>query len=101
MERVAKITLNCFDGGTIGVMSYADAHPDECFDNTEVYVKYSDGHECYFFMVSEYNWSKSEKTAEELGTIQFHDLPNGWQRESSCLGAWVCRKNGRYIIITT
>lgn len=76
--------------GTTDIMDYADAHPNEYFDFTEVRSRHTDYGR---LMVSEYEPQfKSEK--------DWHDLYNGWQRKSTCDGVWVCRKNGRYIIIT-
>ena len=76
--------------GTTDIMEYADEHPNEYFDFTEVRSRHTDYGR---LMVSEYEPQfKIEKG--------WHDLNNGWQRKSNCDGVWVCRKNGRYIIIT-
>jgi hypothetical protein len=70
-------------------MDYADEHPNEYFDFTEVRSRHTDYGR---LMVSEYE--PRFKNEED-----WHDLYNGWQRTTSGFG-WVCRKNGRYIIIT-
>ena len=100
MKRVAEITLAPLAGGTIGVMDYADQHPDQYFDHTEVYATYSDGNKRYILMVSEYHPTEIDIECDKKGLTEWHDLYNGWQRTSNCIGVWVCRKNGRYIIIT-
>jgi hypothetical protein len=76
--------------GTTDIMDYADAHPNEYFDFTEVHSRHTDYGR---LMVSEYN-------PQFMSEKDWHDLYNGWQRKSNCDGVWVCRKNGRYIIIT-
>ena len=100
MERVrcTEIVIDSYVVGTISIMDYADKHPNEYFDHTDVRsskTKYNR------LMVSEHEPSKAELECDRLGITEWHDLYNGWQSTSNGDGCWVCRQNGRYIIITT
>lgn len=99
MERIRckEIVLDTYSVGTMDIMEYADEHPNEYFDYTEVRSKHTDYGR---LMVSEYPEDDIQAVAEERGLLKWRDLPNGWQRRS-CFGIFVCRKNGRQIIITT
>lgn len=92
-----EIVLDGYAVGTMDVMDYADEHPDEYFDHTNVRSK---NHNYDRLMVSEYLPDHWEEKLDELNPERWHNLPNGWQREGATPGVWVCRKNGRYIIIT-
>ena len=98
MERVRcrEILLDTYSVGTMDVMEYADEHPNEYFDFTEVRSKHTDYGR---LMVSEYPETDIQEAAEERGVLKWTDLPNGWQRRSDGF-IFVCRKNGRQIIIT-
>ena len=100
MERVRcnEIVLDTYSVGTMDVMNYADEHPNEYFDFTNVRSRHTDFGQ---LMVSEYQPTELYMICDEEGLNYWHDLPNGWQRTSNCIGVWVCRKNGRQIIITT
>lgn len=95
MERVLckEIVLEGYAVGTMDVMDYADKHPNEYFDHTNVRSKNTDFGQ---LMVSEYNPCESVLECFEHGS----DLPNGWQRYSDGYCYWICRKNDRYIFIT-
>ena len=100
MERVRceQIVLDSYAVGTTDIMDYADEHPNEYFDCTHVRSRHTDFGE---LVVSEFPVNEEkEREYEEKGIRVWHDLYNGWQRTSNCFGVWVCRKNGRYIIIT-
>lgn len=99
MERVRceEIVLDSYAVGTTDIMDYADAHPNEYFDYTDVRSSKTNFGR---LMVSEHEPSESELECDHLGLTEWHDLYNGWQRTSNCIGVWVCRKNERYIIIT-
>ena len=100
MERVrcAEIVIDSYAVGTTDVMDYADKHPNEYFDHTNVRSSKIDYGR---LMVSEYEPSEAELECDERGLIGWRNLFNGWQRTSTGYGCWVCRQNGRYIIITT
>lgn len=89
--------LDSFAVGTTDIMDYADAHPNEYFDYTNVRSKHTDFGQ---LMVSDYEPSSILLDCYEKGLIEWYDLYNGWQRISFGFGMWVCRKNGRYIYIT-
>ena len=95
--RCKEIVLEKYSVGTMDIMEYADEHPNEYFDYTNVRSRHTNYGR---LMVSEYEPTDVDIAAEEMGAYNWVDLPNGWQRESSVIGVWVCRKNGRYIIIT-
>ena len=95
--RCKEIVLDSYAVGTTDIMDYADAHPNEYFDYTDVRSSKTNFGR---LMVSEHEPSNSELECDHLGLTEWHDLYNGWQRTSNCIGVWVCRKNGRYIIIT-
>ena len=99
MKKVCnEIVVDSYAVGTMAVMEYADEHPNEYFDHTDVRSSKTN---FGMLMVSEYEPTEIDKACEYEGLMYWHDLPNGWQRESSVVGVWVCRKNGRYIIITS
>ena len=95
--RCKEIVLDSYAVGTIDIMDYADEHPNEYFDFTEVRSRHTNYGR---LMVSEYPESDIQAYADDKGLLKWADLPNGWQRRSD---GWlfVCRKNGRQIIITT
>lgn len=93
-----EIVVDGYAVGTMDIMEYADAHPNEYFDYTDVRSSKTNYGK---LMVSEYEPTDTDKAGEAEGLMYWHDLPNGWQRESNMEGVWVCRKNDRYIIITT
>lgn len=90
MKAIKRIDLSRTDGQTLGVMKYADEHPEARFDHTEVY----DAMGRFILMVSEYEPTDMDELCE------WCDVPNGWQREQTIQGVWVCRKGERHIIIT-
>ena len=92
-----EIVIDSYAVGTTDIMDYADKHPNEYFDHTNVRSSKIDYGR---LMVSEYKPSEAELECDERGLIGWHDLYNGWQRTSTGYECWVCRKNGRYIIIT-
>ena len=96
METVKRIELSRQGSYTVGVMEWADEHPDARFDHTEVY----DTKGRYCMMVSEYEPTETDRECECLGTTVWRDMKNGWQREHTISGTWVCRKGERHIIIT-
>ena len=98
MERIRckEIVLDTYSVGTMDVMDYADEHPNEYFDFTHVYSKHTD---FGMLVVSEYEEDNLMRDCDEEGLYEWRDLPNGWQRRSN-YGVFVCRKNGRQIIIT-
>ena len=100
MERIRceEIVIDSYAVGTMDIMDYADEHPNEYFDYTDVCSSKTN---IRHLMVSEYEPTDTDKACEDEGLMYWHNLPNGWQRESNTVGVWVCRKNGRYIIITT
>ena len=95
--RCREIVIDSYAVGTTDIMDYADAHPNEYFDHTDVRSSKTDFGR---LMVSDYEPSRVEIEADERGFYYWHKLYNGWERIDSGFG-WVCRKNGRYIFITT
>ena len=91
-----EIVIDSYVVGTISIMDYADKHPNEYFDHTDVRSSKTNYGR---LMVSDYKPSAAELECDRLGITEWHDLYNGWQRTSNGYG-WVCRKNGRYISIT-
>ena len=96
MKTTERIDLTTLGSYTTGVMHYADEHPEVRFQNTEVY----DAQGRYCLMVSEYDPTDTDRTGEAIGAIVWYDVADGWQREQTIAGVWVCRKGERYIIIT-
>ena len=96
MERVRceEIVLDSYAVGTTDIMEYADKHPNEYFDFTDVRSRHTDYGR---LVVSEYNPNAS--MIEYLNRLGWQDCIDGWQRILSGF-AFVCRKNGRYIFIT-
>ena len=99
MERIRckEIVLESYAVGTMDIMEYADKHPNEYFDYTDVRSKHTDYGR---LMVSEDEPDESTLECFERGIYEWHDLPNGWQRFNFGF-SWLCHKNGRYIIITS
>ena len=93
-----EIVIDSYVVGTISIMDYADKHPNEYFDHTDVRSSKTNYGR---LMVSEYKPSEAELECDERGLISWHNLFNGWQRISTGYGCCVCRQNERYIIITT
>lgn len=91
-----EIVIDSYAVGTTDIMDYADAHPNEYFDHTDVRSSKTDFGR---LMVSDYEPSDVEIEADERGFYYWHKLYNGWERTDSGCG-WVARKNGRYIFIT-
>lgn len=81
--------------GTMAVMEYADAHPNFVFDKT--LFKDGRGHA---LVVSEHHPCDAFLELDEEGHYLWHTTPDGWQRTYTD-GAFVCRKDDRYIFITT
>ena len=96
MEKIDKIIFDKLSAGTCDVMEWIDNNPNCYLSNTQIF----DGRG-YAMMVSDYNPSISEKECDKRGLIEWHPCPNGWERENCGHGCWVCRKNERYIFITT
>lgn len=96
-EFVKKVIIKGSVCGTTDVMDWADEHPDARFDLTHFEPEH--GGFLRGLVVSEHVPSRVELEDDEDGLTEWHDLYNGWQRSSSCVG-WVCRKKGRYIFIT-
>ena len=97
-ELCREIVVDSYAVGTMDIMEYADAHPNEYFDYTNVRSSKTNFGQ---LMVSEYEPDESSLECDRRGLHKWHDLPDGWQRIQNVIGVWVCRKNGRYIIITT
>jgi len=96
-EFVKKVVISGCVCGTTDVMDWADEHPEARFDYT--HFEPGVGGWRWGLIVSEHQPSSIELECDEEGLTEWHDLYNGWQRTSFGIG-WVCRKNGRYIIIT-
>lgn len=96
-EFVKKVIIKGRVCGTTDVMDWADEHPEARFDFTQFESEL--GGWRYGLIVSEYEPSDAELECDHLGLTEWHALYNGWQRTTFGVG-WVCRKNGRYIIIT-
>lgn len=99
MERVRcrEIVLETYSVGTMDVMDYADAHPNEYFDFTDVRSKHTNYGR---LIVSEYDMDESTRECFEQGLYEWCDLPNGWRRWHDGYGMFICRKGDRYIYIT-
>ena len=97
MERVLcrEIVLDTYSVGTMDVMDYADEHPNEYFDYTNVRSKHTDYGR---LVVSDYAPDKG--TIAYMDEIGWRSLPNGWERFNNGF-SFTCRKDGRYIFITT
>ena len=97
MERTLckEIVLESYAVGTMDIMDYADEHPNEYFDFTHVYSKHT-----LYGMLTVSDFYADEDMVRYYDRIGWRDLPNGWQRTSTNT-MFVCRKNGRYIYITS
>ena len=85
--------------GTLAIMEYADAHPNESFGCT--IFRY--GKRMYgYAIVSDCDANNPFVWENEL--FSPIELPNGWERVDFWNGtgspSWYCRKNGRCLFIT-
>lgn len=95
-KRCEEIVIDSYAVGTTDVMKYADEHPNEYFDHTNVRSSKTDYGQ---LMVSEHTLDESTKECLDLGIYKWHQCPNGWLRLNVC--GWICKKGERVIFITT
>ena len=96
-EFVKKVMIDKSTVGTTDIMDWADEHPDARFYFTHFLSTTNIFYGC---VVSEYEPDELFLECEEDGLHEWWDLYNGWQRLHEIVGLWICRKNGRYIMIT-
>lgn len=92
MNRANEVQLPNLS--TCAIMEWVDENPEYYLDHTI----FSDGHSV--LIASEYQPTDSDIELDEMGLSSWHSCPNGWERENTIIGMWVCRKGERYIYIT-
>lgn len=94
-KRIAKIHIA--ERNVEQICKYADEHPEEYFDFTEVYVNGK-----FYAMVSNLEPDDTFAECEELGLNEWESVGDGWERLKNGWAQWSpeLRKNGKYMYIT-
>lgn len=88
-----KIPIDSYAIGTTTVMEYVDEHPEEKLDHTTFY---NPEHPQIGVIASDV----SEELLLPYEDREWWPVLDGWERLTVFLG-WICRKNNRYIFIST